>query len=167
MVVRLPNDGAQILGTELSPHDIGSWCEHSPAGHHLDDVHAAIHPLAYRCRNLSTARNLASEEMAVPIDAGQGRTRRHNRGLWMLCAAVALLVTARDGRIANVTKITNSGHAGGQLSPQAFSDDRVQCIGAEPGDAIQRADLAVCDKMNMGVDEARQHRRARVVIHLP
>ena len=46
MVVRLLNNGAQILETELGPHDIAFWREHAPAGHHLDDVHTAIHPNA-------------------------------------------------------------------------------------------------------------------------
>ena len=167
MVVRLLNDGAQILGTELSAHDIAFWREHATAGHHLDDVHTAIYPIANRCRNLSAARNLAAEEMAVPADAREGRTRGHNCRLWLLCAAVALLVATSNGRIANVTKITNGGNAGGQLPPQAFSDDRVQRFAIEPGNAIQRADLAVCDKMNMSVDEPGKHRRARIVVLRP
>ena len=103
----------------------------------------------------------------MAADARQGRTRRHNRGLWLLCAAVALLVTTRDGRIANVTKITNGGYAGGQLPSQTLSDDRVQCFAIKLWDAIQRACLAVCDEMNMGVDEPGKHRRARVVVHRP
>ena len=103
----------------------------------------------------------------MPIDAGQGRTRRHNCWLWLLCAAVALLVATSNGRIANVTKITNGGNAGGQLPPQAFSDDRVQRFAVELGNSIQRADLAVCDKMHMGVDESGKHRRARIVIERP
>jgi len=105
--------------------------------------------------------------MAVAADARQGRTRRDNRGLWLLCAAVALLVTTRDGRIANVTKITNRGYAGSQLPSQTLSDDRVQCFAIKLWDAIQRARLAVCDKMNMGVNETGKHRRARVVVHRP
>ncbi len=133
----------------------------------LTAVKIKFHPLADGGRNLSPARNLTPEEMAVAADARQGRTRRHNRGLWLLCAAIALLVTTRHGRIANVTKITNGGYAGVQLPSQTLSDDRVQCFAIKLWDAIQRACLAVCDKMNVGVNEPGKHRRARVVVHRP
>ncbi|HEU4910028.1 MAG TPA: hypothetical protein VFT17_14285, partial [Propionibacteriaceae bacterium] len=58
-------------------------------------------------------------------------------------------------------------HPGRQLTPQPPSDDRVQLISAESGDAIQGTHLAVRNKMNMGIDEPRENSRGGVLGHLP
>lgn len=50
-------------------------------------------------------------------------------------------------------------HPGRQLTPHSLSDDRVQLIVAESGDAIQGTHLAVRNKMNMGVEETRENSR--------
>jgi hypothetical protein len=62
-------------------------------------------------------------------------------------------------RVPEVTQITNRRHPGRQLTPHSLSDDRVQLIVAESGDAIQGTHLAVRNKMNMGVDETRENSR--------
>jgi hypothetical protein len=69
-------------------------------------------------------------------------------------------------RVPEVTQVTNRRHPGCQLTPQSLSDDRVQLIVAEPGDAIQGTHLAVGNKMNMAVDEPGENNRGGVLGHL-
>ena len=66
-----------------------------------------------------------------------------------------------------VTKITNRRDTGCQLPSQAVSDHSVELLIAERRDAIQRADLAVGDKMNMTVDEAWKHSRRLILGEIP
>jgi len=60
-----------------------------------------------------------------------------------------------DHRPLAVAQVANRGHARFEVTRQAVLDDRVQLLGGEAGQPVQRAVLAVRAEMDVGVDQSR------------
>jgi hypothetical protein len=165
--VSLLHDRAHIRVSELSPHNVAPGRHHAATGHHLNDVHFALDTFPYGYRDLTAGPDLAAQVIAMPANGSQGWSGCHDCRLRLRCTAGTLDVAPSNNCVMTVTKITNRRDTGSQLPSQAVSDHGVELLIAERRDSIQRADLAVGDKMNMSVDKAWKHSRRLILSDVP
>jgi hypothetical protein len=62
-----------------------------------------------------------------------------------------------------VAEVTDRRHASDKVASQGLDDHIVDFFPRVPGDALQRHHTAVTDKVDMGIDQPRQHGRIAVV----
>ena len=145
---------AQLGGRELGAHDIAARSVDASRGHHLDDVHAALHPFGDGSDDLRGPGDFPAHEVTVPGRAGQGRSGRDDGRL--AGAGGRLLVSTLDNAEAPIAQITHGGHARGKLVAKRPGDDLVDLLVGVAGDPIQGRDSAVGDQVRVRFDQAGQ-----------
>ena len=85
------------------------------------------------------------------------------------CGAIAgpLPVAPVHDGVSAITQVTNGGDARGQLALQAFGDDPIDLVIAEPGHPVECAGSAVANEVDVGVDESRQDGCVAIADDLP
>jgi SAM-dependent methyltransferase len=68
--VRAIHNELQLGGRELGAHHVAAGSVDASRGHHLDDVHASLHPLGDRPDNPGGPRDFPTQEVTVPSWTG-------------------------------------------------------------------------------------------------
>ena len=143
----------ELVGGELGAQDVGVRREHPAAGHHLDDVDTALHPLLHGGRDAVLAFGGATEEEAVPFGHGQGRPGAHHAR-----DAGRGAVTEGQCPVRPVPQVADRGHPGGRLPGQARGDDGIELVVGQAGGPLEAAERAVGHQVGVGVDQPGQQR---------
>ena len=161
--VRLLDQEAQVVVGELWRAHVGAGRVHAAAGHHLDDVDTARHPLAHRGDDVLGGRDLATEVVAVPSGAGDRRPGRDDPRQPVVVGP--LPVAPVDHVEAAVPEVPDGGHSRGEVPGQRLGDHGVQLVGGEARHPVEGHRPAVGDEVDVHVDEAGEHGGRAVVGH--
>ncbi len=153
--VGLLHDHAELVLGELAVVDRGAGRGEPAAGHDLHDVDAALGSRAHGPAELVLAGRLAAHGPAVALRTGDRRAGADD--------PLPVPGPLVDHGPLVVTQVPDRGHACLQVAVEAVLDHRVEVLGGERGQAVQRAVLAVGAQMHVGVDQSGQDGRGAEV----
>ena len=151
--VRLVDNGAQLLQSELTCRDVGARRHVAAARHDLHDVDAPLSPLAHRGAQRIDARDLAAHHPAMPAHRCDRRSRRDDVRL-----ARARRVAPVDDRPVRVAEIAHRRDARCELVVERGGDDLLEVSRRELGKPLERAVARVAAQVDVRVDQAGEHR---------
>ena len=123
VAVCLVDEEGEVVVAELRAEHVRARGRHASAGHHLDDVHPAIGPLADSPGDVVASADLAAQRVAVAAGARDRRSRGQYRRLvggagTGRTAAGVLPVAVGDGDPVAVAQVADDGHPARELGPQ-------------------------------------------------